>query len=99
MNTGYGMQSRSSSGPNNVHLNPAFIQGQNPAPNDYGRSSSSAVYGDYRSSGGDMGSHLSEAEAEEILSKNRTVCSGAISRAVGDAASGELVSLFILLLT
>jgi len=79
INSGYGgsQTSRSSSGPNNVHLNPAFIHGSSQG-SDYGRGG----YGDYRSD-------MSEAEAEEILSKNRTVCSGAISRAVGDAAAGE----------
>ena len=34
---------------------------------------------------------LSEAEFDEILSRNKTVSSSAISRAVQDASSGELV--------
>jgi cleavage and polyadenylation specificity factor subunit 6/7 len=82
-------------GANNVHLNPAFIQGgqSHNSPPDYNRGPSSAGYGDYRSSS-DISHSLSEAEADEILSKNRTVCSGAISRAVGDAASGKTCTFF-----
>jgi len=34
-------------------------------------------------------SHLSEAEFEEILQRNKTVSSSAISRAVQDASSGS----------
>lgn len=105
MNSNYSMHSsqppmsRSSGHPqgaNNVHLNPAFIQGSHSSPPDYSRGPSSASYGDYRS---DISSHgLSEAEAEEILQKNRTVCSGAISRSIGDAASGKFVAGLLCLL-
>lgn len=45
------------------------------------------------------GAPLSEAEFEEIMNRNRTVSSSAISRAVADAASGDARSAVETLLT
>lgn len=104
--SGYGMQPMSSragppqgvhpsGGPNNVHLNPAFIQGQSGPSGDYGRSHPGYMStGDYRHPGsGDLTpTPLSEAEAEEIMNKNRTISSSSIQRAISDAARGKYFS-------
>ena len=42
-----------------------------------------------------MGSQLNDMEFEEILQRNKTVSSSAISRAVQDASVGEFVRLCI----
>lgn len=42
---------------------------------------------------------ISEAEAEEVMSRNRTVSSSAIARAVSDAAAGEYASAIETLVT
>lgn len=106
MNMGYGMPPRGGmgggsqgpmhgghpSGPSNVHLNPAFIQGgggsSHPSPNDYRGSgppswSSGSEYRDMPS--------LSEQEVEEILTKNRALTSSSISRAVQDVTEGKWI--------
>lgn len=46
-----------------------------------------------------MGPQLSEAEFEEVMSRNRTVSSSAIARAVSDAATGEYSSAIETLVT
>ena len=47
----------------------------------------------------DPGHGLSELEFEEIMSRNRTVSSSAIARAVQDAANGEFASAIETLVT
>ena len=82
------------------HVNPAFFQQQHPAPqsNDmYNRMNNApGQYGDYNRhmGGGDttMGApQISDIEFEEIMNKNRSISSGAISRAVADASAGTKV--------
>lgn len=82
------------------HVNPAFFnsqhqgmppsQGNDPyhgpgGPNQYNDSWGPMGGG---GSGDSSGPPLSEAEFEEIMAKNRSVSSSAISRAVADAAAG-----------
>lgn len=105
MNMGYGMPPRGGmsgasqgpmhggghpSGPSNVHLNPAFIQGgggsSHVSPNDYRGSgppswSSGSEYRDMPP--------MSEQEIDEILTKNRALTSSSISRAVQDVTEGK----------
>lgn len=45
------------------------------------------------------GEQLSEVEFEEIMNRNRTVSSSAISRAVSDAAAGDYASAIETLVT
>ncbi|XP_065206960.1 cleavage and polyadenylation specificity factor subunit 6-like isoform X2 [Planococcus citri] len=87
------------------HVNPAFFQqpqqhqtGQH-VGHGYGSQSSSRPYG-----GGDAhrehhGLAINEQEFEEIMSRNRTVSSSAITRAVADAAAGEYASAIETLVT
>lgn len=80
------------------HVNPAFFQPQHQgAPNSQGdpyrMQQAPNQYGhDYRGpvGGGDanMMPPISEAEFEEIMNKNKSVSSSAISRAVADCSSG-----------
>jgi len=83
------------------HVNPAFFQPQHQAPqsNDmYGGRMNNAPnqYADYNTrhmGGGDtsMGTpQISDIEFEEIMNKNRSISSGAISRAVADASAGNI---------
>jgi len=67
-----------------VHVNPAFFPPVSAAP----------VYHEPQAAHG-----LSEAEFEEIMTRNRTVSSSAIARAVQDAANGEYPSAIETLVT
>jgi len=70
-----------------VHVNPAFFPGSGGAA-----AAAPIVYHE--------GHHgLSEADFEEIMSRNRTVSSSAIARAVQDAANGEYASAIETLVT
>ena len=78
------------------HVNPAFFnQHQGVGPNQLSDPSrvppGPSQYGDYMGPMGDssIGPPMTEAEFEEIMAKNRSVSSGAISRAVADASAGE----------
>merc|ERR550519_2913191 len=66
-----------------AHVNPAFFPPGAPAHLPYH----------------DPGHGLSEPEFEEIMSRNRTVSSSAIARAVQDAANGEFASAIETLVT
>jgi len=68
-----------------VHVNPAFFPPASSAP---------VVYHEPHVPHG-----LSEAEFEEIMTRNRTVSSSAIARAVQDAANGEYPSAIETLVT
>jgi len=82
------------------HVNPAFFQQPSGAPQGppghpgYGppNGPSSRPY-----MNNDMG--MSEQELEEIMSRNRTVSSSAIARAVADAAAGEFSNAIETLVT
>jgi len=82
------------------HVNPAFFQQPSGAPQGppghpgYGppNGPSSRPY-----MSNDMG--MSEQELEEIMSRNRTVSSSAIARAVADAAAGEFSNAIETLVT
>lgn len=85
------------------HVNPAFFQAPHqgpPPPNDqYNRMGGGpgqyGGHGDYGRHGGGDGPttpQISEIEFEEIMNKNRSISSGAISRAVSDASSGKFTN-------
>lgn len=112
MNMSYGMPPRGGgsqgpmghgghpSGPSNVHLNPAFIQGgggsSHPSPNDY-RGSGPPSWSSGSEYRGDMSS-LSEGEVEEIYNKNRALQSSSIQRAIEDVTEGKCLDHCIVLL-
>ena len=50
---------------------------------------------DFGRPGLDLGLQMSEAEFEEILAKNKNLANNALTRAVSDAASGNLFFLFL----
>ena len=76
------------------HVNPAFFPQGHPPPGAGG-------YPPPAAHGSLPPPHhgLSDAEFEEIMSRNRTVSSSAIARAVQDAASGEFASAIETLVT
>lgn len=82
-------------------MNPAFFN-QHQAPNQlndpYRVPPGPSQYGDYMGPMGDSSivPPMAEAEFEEIMAKNRSVSSGAISRAVADASAGESIFLSII---
>nr|CAH7714728.1 unnamed protein product [Callosobruchus chinensis] len=98
-------------GPPAPHVNPAFFQGgggppppmqhmPGPGPEPpYGAPSGPPPpTGDHHHHRPDV-SQLSEQEFEDIMSRNRTVSSSAIGRAVSDAAAGEYASAIETLVT
>lgn len=107
-----GLQGSMGGGPHSgpaPHVNPAFF-GSNSSgggQDHYGRgpSSSGGYGGGYDSRGplvsnaGDtqMMLQITEAEFEELMNKNRTVSTNAISRAVSDAATGIYTNDFKLI--
>ncbi|XP_035708680.1 cleavage and polyadenylation specificity factor subunit 6 isoform X3 [Folsomia candida] len=91
------------------HMNPAFFN-QGPGPQGPPQIGPPPAYGgppgprggpgyappmDHR----DQPPQMSEVEFEEVMSRNRTVSSSAISRAVQDAATGEFASAIETLVT
>lgn len=66
-------------------------RGMNNAPNQYHGGGGGGTGDGYNRGHGDgsmSGMQISEQEFDEIMNKNRSISSGAISRAVNDAASG-----------
>ncbi|EEC08601.1 cleavage and polyadenylation specificity factor, putative [Ixodes scapularis] len=94
------------------HVNPAFFPqhaGLPPPPTSsqpsdpYGRPPPAPYTQDYRGHTNDrqdsLNPPINEAEFEEIMSRNRTVSSSAIARAVADASAGEFASAIETLVT
>ncbi|KAK7602235.1 hypothetical protein V9T40_009676 [Parthenolecanium corni] len=86
------------------HVNPAFFQqpqhqSGHHVGQGYGSQSSSRPYGGADGHREHHGLAISEQEFEEIMSRNRTVSSSAITRAVADAAAGEYASAIETLVT
>ncbi|XP_077558905.1 cleavage and polyadenylation specificity factor subunit 6-like isoform X20 [Haemaphysalis longicornis] len=95
------------------HVNPAFFPqhaGLPPPPttsqpsDPYGRPPPTQYAHDYRGPSNDsrqdpLNPPINEAEFEEIMSRNRTVSSSAIARAVADASAGEFASAIETLVT
>ncbi|XP_075743190.1 cleavage and polyadenylation specificity factor subunit 6 isoform X8 [Rhipicephalus microplus] len=94
------------------HVNPAFFPqhaGLPPPPTStqpsdpYGRPPPTQYTHDYRGPTSDrqdpLNPAINESEFEEIMSRNRTVSSSAIARAVADASTGEFASAIETLVT
>lgn len=81
------------------HINPNFYH--NPATLVHHQGSAGLIPSGYppQPHQQSMGEPLSEAEFEEIMNRNKTVSSSAISRAVSDAAAGEYASAIETLVT
>jgi len=84
------------------HMNPAFFHpasGPGPGHVSYNNPPNQGSYPPMDHRGSPLPQIISEMEFEEVMSRNRTVSSTAISRAVADAAAGEFASAIETLVT